>query len=245
MEYQTHGRIQKKKSGLFVTLTYSPENLPPGNNLSKKEIQLYIKRIRKALPHREIKYYAVGEYGGINGRAHYHLIMLGLKPADAEIAEKCWQNKGHVKISDDVNELTTAYTAGYVQKKWNKKEKAQNKDKQPPFSLMSKGLGLDYAKDNEKLFKKNVFIMYRGKKAPIPRYFRKKLGITEEYFTKILKKLEEQEFIRAGKYVRENCKNKTYSELMRWRTELRGRAKAHNKAHQEAFQKTIIRDPEK
>ena len=42
-------------------------------NLNKRMLQLYHKRIGK---NNNIKYFSVGEYGGMFGRAHYHEILL-------------------------------------------------------------------------------------------------------------------------------------------------------------------------
>ena len=66
----------------FVTLTYNDENLPIAENgrstLVKKDVQLFMKRLRK-YSGRELKYYAVGEYGSVEKthRPHYHLIIFG------------------------------------------------------------------------------------------------------------------------------------------------------------------------
>ena len=46
---------------VFVTLTYDPEHCP--EQIEKRELQLFFKRVRKELEHVKIKYYACGEYG--------------------------------------------------------------------------------------------------------------------------------------------------------------------------------------
>ena len=47
-------------SGVFVTLTYNTEHLPDSGSLSKRDLQLYFKRLRRSLGDRRIKYYACG-----------------------------------------------------------------------------------------------------------------------------------------------------------------------------------------
>ena len=87
------------EGALFVTLTYDPAYVPIGDKgymtLRKRDLQLYIKRLRKALEPRRIRYYACGEYGDpskeirtrngyllrtIGERPHYHLIVYGMRP---------------------------------------------------------------------------------------------------------------------------------------------------------------------
>lgn len=62
----------------FITLTYNPENLPSGGSLVKRDVQLFLKRLRKAFPSEHIRYCLVGEYGSLHLRPHYHLILFGL-----------------------------------------------------------------------------------------------------------------------------------------------------------------------
>ncbi len=62
----------------FVTLTYNNENWPYKGQVSGRDTQLWIKRLRKKFSARKIRYYAVGEYGDKNGRPHYHFILFGI-----------------------------------------------------------------------------------------------------------------------------------------------------------------------
>ena len=61
----------------FITLTYDDYHLPSDNSLKKRHLQLFIKRLRKNLGERRIKYFACGEYGGQTMRPHYHAILFG------------------------------------------------------------------------------------------------------------------------------------------------------------------------
>lgn len=65
----------------FITLTY--KNVRPNKNqLNKKELQNFIKRLRKHIEPEKIKIFTSGEYGETKGRPHYHLIILGYQPKD-------------------------------------------------------------------------------------------------------------------------------------------------------------------
>lgn len=75
----------------FVTLTYNPEHVLrtfcadpstgaayPNLSLYKRDLQLFIKRLRKAFPEVCIRYFGCGEYGPSTFRPHYHLILFGV-----------------------------------------------------------------------------------------------------------------------------------------------------------------------
>lgn len=61
----------------FLTLTYAPENLPPGGSLVKKDFQDFMKRLRARFSGRTIRYFHCGEYGEKLQRPHYHACVFG------------------------------------------------------------------------------------------------------------------------------------------------------------------------
>lgn len=65
---------------LFVTLTYSDENLcydEKGNPcVFIEEIQLFLKRLRKKIEPNRIRYFGISEYGPQTNRPHYHIILF-------------------------------------------------------------------------------------------------------------------------------------------------------------------------
>lgn len=61
----------------FVTLTYAPEFLPSSGSLVKRDVQLFMKRLRKFFRGERISFFACGEYGDTTRRAHYHAILFG------------------------------------------------------------------------------------------------------------------------------------------------------------------------
>ena len=118
---------------VFVTLTYDDDHLPDDRQLSKRDAQLFLKRLRKAVEPLRIRYYLCGEYGPQTHRPHYHAIIFGLSPAHGQIINNCWC-KGFCVVGDDCNDLTIQYVAGYVTKKITKKDDGNC----PEFALMSR-----------------------------------------------------------------------------------------------------------
>lgn len=62
----------------MLSLTYDPAHLPLAP--STRDCQLFIKRLRMWCERRglgKLRYFLVAEFGGLNGRIHYHCIILG------------------------------------------------------------------------------------------------------------------------------------------------------------------------
>lgn len=68
--------MEVSSSAFFITLTYDDEHLPPGAELCKRDLQLFLKRLRKR--NAGIRYFAIGEYGTEKGRPHYHAVIFNL-----------------------------------------------------------------------------------------------------------------------------------------------------------------------
>lgn len=133
---------------VFVTLTYAPEHLPGNGTLIKRDLQLYLKRLRKALSPRTIRYYAAGEYGEQSYRPHYHLIIFGTSfNLDADLLAKCWPY-GLVHVGTFSSD-SASYVAGYVTKKVVGKSDIQGRI--PEFALMSRKPGIGYPALNDVL----------------------------------------------------------------------------------------------
>lgn len=141
----------------FVTLTYRDMRaadeeqcakglyVPDDWSLNKKHFQAFMKRLRKARPEREIRYFYAGEYGrlckhGIDvqsigcplcntGRPHFHACLFNISFPDLEpyasdggvtrytspSLEKIW-GYGHVDVGE-LNFASASYVARYVVKK--------------------------------------------------------------------------------------------------------------------------------
>lgn len=199
---------------LFLTLTYDDEHLPDDLSIHKKELSAFFKRLRSELDYDgkgKIKYYACGEYGEKGGliqngihagkfvkRPHYHAIVFGLSPyseEDKDYIINAWQHRcsdwqfdrsrGKKRAIQPVCSEDIGYVTGYVQKKLSgDMGKEAYGDKEHPFSLMSKGLGLDFALQNADRLRQNGFTYMNGHKICLPRYYRDKLGISVNYESK-------------------------------------------------------------
>lgn len=167
----------------FVTLTYRDEKLPVAFStdmstsaitLYKRDLQLFIKRLRKRLDY-PIRYFAVGEYGSRTFRPHYHAIIYGLKSCDVHFVSECWTD-GFTLTKPFYNE-TTYYIAGYVQKKLFSRDDYGIST--PPFLVCSQGLGLDFVMRPDVLANIKAdpdhCLYVNGYKRSLPRYFREKL----------------------------------------------------------------------
>ena len=116
----------------FITLTYDNDHLPEHNTLVKSDFQKFMKRLRKkarASKTNPIRFFHAGEYGEKFGRPHYHAILFNCDFADrkplaghktlttSKTLDQLW-GKGFASIGD-VTFQSTAYVAGYIQKKIN------------------------------------------------------------------------------------------------------------------------------
>lgn len=188
---------------MFLTLTYNDENMPDNNSLVKKDVQLFIKRLRKYYSDIKLKYFAVGEYGSKLFRPHYHLIIYGLKAPEHKknsvlnwkygqfLSERIWK-KGYCFVGY-VDAKCINYVSKYVLKEFIKdfsKEDLLNAGLTPPFSLKSSGLGLDYLLSHLDYIKGQIAAgrtikLYKSR-IGYPRYYRKKLveygHFSEDFF---------------------------------------------------------------
>lgn len=192
-----HEFISSKYQAIFLTLSYNNENLPLNSTLVKKDVQDFLKRLRKRYPSKKLKYFAVGEYGSNTMRPHYHLIIFGLKSYNTpslnvklsnSISKNIWK-KGFCHVGQ-VNIKTIRYCSKYVMKEFVKGYSRDDFDKSGmiyPFSLKSTGLGLKYFMDNldyikEQILNNRPISLFRAK-CGYPRYYRKKLvdlGLIDE-----------------------------------------------------------------
>lgn len=77
------GKILRSSSGVPLE---TPVN--PYLRVNKRDVQLFIKRLRKHFPDNKIKYIACAEYGSRTHRAHYHMLIFGLPLNDVRPYKK-------------------------------------------------------------------------------------------------------------------------------------------------------------
>lgn len=210
---------KEHKENWFLTLTYDNEHLPPANEtvidyttgeigdspihpLVKRDLQLFLKRLRKQQAFdfdNKIRFYACGEYGSKTFRPHYHLIVFGLHLDD--LIQNGQNELGQPYfISKTIGELwtygfhsvapmtweTCAYVARYV----TKKQYGENADIYeqlaitPEFSTMSRKPGIArqfYDGNKEKIYDTDEIFISLGdkgsRKVKPPRYFDKLFDI--------------------------------------------------------------------
>jgi len=127
----------------FLTLTYADEYLPAGGHLQKRDVQLWLKRVREHFSPRKIRYFLVGEYGEVTFRPHYHVILFGVGYAESSQAVSLWiQGLSHVGTAE---QGSLSYVCGYVLKKLTKKGNPLLNGRPPEFALMSKKPGIGHA----------------------------------------------------------------------------------------------------
>lgn len=185
----------------FVTLTFREEALPSDRSVCPETLRNWLKRLRRSYVDRRLRYFAVGEYGDLRGRPHYHAIVYGIRChqgpyewssglADAtprcacdtcERLRKSWPF-GFVSVSA-LNVERAKYISGYLVKKMTSKDDPRLVGRHPEFARMSThpGLGHDYLwtlasamlKYNLPLVKS---VGHGGKSLPLGRYLRRKLA---------------------------------------------------------------------
>jgi hypothetical protein len=170
-----HLELQQHPSAAFTTLTYSDDHVPP--TLERRHLQLWLKRIRKALPSRSIRFFASGEYGETTERPHYHAIMYGLSSSDRDVVENTW-GLGHAHTVN-VTPAAIAYVAGYAAKKIGYKQTAslERVDPEtgevyhwvPPFIQMSRRPGIG-GHARQHLSSWRLYAIHNGAKMPVPRF---------------------------------------------------------------------------
>lgn len=186
--FRLQQELKRCKSACFITMTYDDNNIPEGGSLVKRDVQLFLKRLRKDVvswiydinpdmkvcenvsKYSQMKYYLVGEYGSRTKRPHYHAIMFNVPPRFYEELTRYW-NKGFVKVGS-VETASIHYVTKYVINR-HKDFKGQE-----PFALVSKNIGYDYIKDNAKWHKsglKAYVVNESGKKQRLPRYYKDKV----------------------------------------------------------------------
>lgn len=191
---------QMHERNSFVTLTYSPANLPADGGLHVEDWQKFAKRLRKAIG--PFRFFHCGEYGPENLRPHYHALLFGEdfsgdrvlcssgRGANAlfrsRLLEETWGH-GFVTLGAVTFE-SAAYVARYVMKKATgalAEERYVRYDSntgecwevRPEYVTMSRrpGIGASWFEK----FRGDVFpadeVVYGGRRYRPPRYYTSKL----------------------------------------------------------------------
>ena len=173
LEASTH------EKNCFVTLTYDNEHL---KDISVKEMQKFIKRLRKYLGNDKVRYFACGEYGEHTGRPHYHVILFGVDFADSRQFLKRDRRGNPIYTSPVLSRLwkfgfhsigavtydTAKYCAKYMQK-------FNLKDGKKAFTIQSRkpAIGYSYAMEHSESISKTGKVYINGREYNVPYQFKK------------------------------------------------------------------------
>lgn len=161
----------------FVTLTYDDEHMPGDGTLFPYDTELWLKRVRRAIEPRRIRYYLAGEYGDRTKRPHYHAVLFGVDPSESGVVDDAW-GLGWTKVGT-VTEHSIRYVADYVTYKvFGVAAERVYERRKPPFARMSQGLGRDWCDARADQLRVALSMEHRGHPVALPRYFARRLGIT-------------------------------------------------------------------
>lgn len=219
---------QMWEDNCFITLTFSPENIPEDQSIRKEHFQKFMKRLRKKLARPKdnpVRYYACGEYGELRNRPHYHAILFNMDFADkklwskkngnllyrSEILEKLWPY-GFCSIGNVTFE-SAAYVARYVMKKRTgedsekdyrllDKETGEVHQIEKEFALMSRrpGIGKGWYENYYKDTDKD-FILVNRKKVKIPKYYD---SLREQFDEEFYENTKHKRRLQAAKHKSDN-----------------------------------------
>lgn len=212
----------------FVTLTYNNFFLPYphiiNGSLFPKDLTLFFKRLRSNTG-RKFRYYACGEYGGIDERPHYHIALFGYSQLEGkEKIQDAWSYKGYpIGIVDvgELNSFSARYIAGYVSKKlgWDKDDERmvsiELRGRKKQYHVMSRmpALGSESIKKFSKKTggKKYIKVVQNGREIYLGKTLKslmmKEQGIGEDYndFSKYTNEL--YDLVERGTPFREGVLN--------------------------------------
>lgn len=232
----------------FITLTYDDDHMPEGKTLVKSHFQSFMKRLRKHAEPQQLRFFHCGEYGSLDQRPHYHALIYGYCFNDRKVHSRNAQGNT-LYVSETLQRLwpfgfstigeltyeTAAYTARYIVKKVTG-EAAQAHYQSidintgevvrrlPEYVTMSNRPGIGrkwYDKYKSDAFPSD-FLVVKGKKIPVPKYYTRLLRVESEATYEQIKRMRLK---RASKnkanntperlLVREEVKNSKIKSLKR------------------------------
>lgn len=221
-EAQTTEEDGKRSS--FITLTYNEKWCPKDYGLNRRDVQLFLKKLRHHLG--MFRYYLAGEYGPENQRPHYHAILFGIDFGNdripigrnergdtrylSPVLERIW-GMGRTEVGS-VTPASAAYVAKYCTTKKNgnlaHEHYLRHKDGiswhvEPEFALMSlkPGIGATWYRR----YKSDVFpsdeTVVEGRQVKTPRYYDTLLEREDE---EGLSRVKEARLLRATENAHDN-----------------------------------------
>lgn len=222
---------QMHPENCFLTLTYRPEDLPDYGSLKKEHVQKFLKRLRKDLTPKKIRYYYCGEYGEKLSRPHYHLCLFNHEFPD-KIRHRYDQKTGWQYISQHLTKLwpygfheigtlnyaSAGYAARYCLKKINGQRAATHYEYVDPdtgeiqhlqaeYTDMSRGrkpgqgIGGPWYAKYHKDAFPSDYLINNGTHIPVPQYYRDQLKKDHPI---LAEKLRKKRIKTARKHAKDN-----------------------------------------
>lgn len=173
----------------FLTMTYRHDELPENHSLHHRHFQLFMKRLRKSLGGKRVKYFVAGEYGEKLKRPHYHAILFGHWFPDStklllsesghwlyrsDVLDRLWGH-GFCQIGT-VSHESAQYVAKYCLKKiTGSRAKDHYGVRVPEYATMSNGIGLEWITQYVDEVYSNDEVIANGHPLKPPRYYDKYL----------------------------------------------------------------------
>lgn len=186
----------------FLTLTYSEEHRPADGSVSPSDLRDFIRRLRRALSPKRVRFLACGEYGGSTWRPHYHVLLFGHEFLEDRVRyrktpygdtyksqhlEELW-GLGLCEVGS-LTSQSAAYVARYSMKKITgdlaeshyfrpDPETGELRHLRPEFLAMSKqpGIGYDWFKKYAPDLRDDFAVVLSNngaKKHTVPKYYDK------------------------------------------------------------------------
>lgn len=175
----------------FVTLTYDDAYLPPDQSLRYPDVQKFLKLLRWRMSPRRLRFFCAGEYGTLNDRPHYHLLLFNFDFSDKKkIGKQIFES---AELSDlwpygfascgDVTPQSAAYVSRYSLKKVYGRVASEShyldadtgSVRRAEFCTMSRrpGIGAGWYRRYEKDFFPSDYVVVNGRKLRVPRFYSK------------------------------------------------------------------------
>lgn len=135
----------------FITLTYEEDR----RDLAKKDLQDWLKRIRKKVEPLRLRFFGCGEYGTQTWRPHYHVVLFGFESCrrvggTENFRRSCCPSCDSVRETWGLGRIHQArfdagharYVSGYVTKKMTDSSDPRLEGRTPEFAQMSRKPGL-------------------------------------------------------------------------------------------------------
>lgn len=212
----------------FLTLTYNDENLPSDGSINRRHVQLFLKRLRKKISPRKIRYVYAGEYGEKTHRPHYHFIIFNYDFPDkvlhsrnrdgdnlytSKILDDLW-GLGHCLIGAVTFE-SAAYVARYCLKKVTGKNAQTHYERVDPETgeihklepeffqpSLKPGIGKPWLEKYKSDVYPHDHVIVRGHKSRPPRAYDETLSETE------VSQLKKKRMKTARKFKADNTKDR-------------------------------------